>query len=264
MATRLTALVGRGWRVIATGIAFTTFGLGGLALWLVYFPWLDLRVRDASRKSRLARAMVRRTFAIFVEWMRVLGILDYRVDGAEKLKREGLLILANHPTLIDVVFLVSLVDNADCVVNARRARNPFMRGPIGAANYISNDSGAGLVENCIRSLRDGGNLLIFPEGTRTPEDGTVRLQRGAANIAVRGRVAVTPVLIDCTPRSLTKGLPWWRVPPSRMRFSIEVRDDIAVQPFLDAAHGEPALASRRLTDHLQNYFATEKPAHAGA
>ena len=106
--------------------------------------------------------------------------------------------------------------------------------------------------------------MIFPEGTRTPLDGRLRMQRGAANIAVRGGIDVTPVLIDCTPRSRTKGLPWWRVPRSRMQFSIEGRDDIAVAPFLAAAGDEYALAARRLTDHLQTYFETEKPAHAGA
>ena len=258
------ATLGRGWRVIATGIAFCSFGLGGLLLRLIYFPLLDLFVRDATRKSRLARTMVRRSFAAFIEWMRVLGILRYRVVGAERLRRGGLLILANHPTLIDVVFLVSLVDNADCVVKARLARNPFTRGPVRAADYLCNDSGADLIEDCIRSLRAGGNLVIFPEGTRTPLDGSMRLQRGAANVAVRGGIDVTPVLIDCSPRSLTKGLPWWRVPRAPMQFCIEVRDDIAVAPFLAAAGSENALAARRLTDHLQTYFETEKPAHAGA
>ncbi len=260
----MTYRIERGWRIVVTGIAFSSFGLGGLLLRLICFPLLELGVRDAPRKARLARAMVRTSFAAFIEWMRLLGILRYSITGAEKLRRDGLLILANHPTLIDVVFLVSLVENADCVVKARLARNPFTRGPVRAANYLCNDSGADLIADCIRSLHGGSNLVIFPEGTRTPLDGRLRMQRGAANIAVRGGIDVTPVLIDCTPRSLTKGLPWWRVPRSRMQFSIEVRDDIAVAPFLAAAGDEYALAARRLTDHLQTYFETEKPAHAGA
>ena len=254
----------RSLRVVTTGISFATFGIGGLLLRLVCFPALDLFVRDADRKARLARGLVQRSFGFFIEFMRVMRVLDYRVLGAERLQREGLLILANHPTLLDVVFLVSQVPNADCVVNARRAANPFTRGPIRAARYISNDSGAGLIDDCITSLRAGSNLLIFPEGTRTALDGIVKLQRGAANIAVRGERDVTPVLIECTPRSLTKGLPWWKVPPTRMKFTIEVREDIPVRPFIDEAGGEAALAARRLTDHLRNYFQTEKPAHAGA
>ncbi len=259
----MSAGLDRAWRVIATGIAFSAFGIGGLLLRLVYFPWLDLSVRDPQCKARRARAMVQRSFAGHIELMRALGILRYRIIGAEKLRRDGLLILANHPTLIDVVFLISLVPNADCVVKARLARNPFTRGPVRAAHYICNDSGAGLIEDCIRSLHGGSNLVIFPEGTRTPLDGALRLQRGAANIAVRGGIDVTPVLIDCRPRSLTKGLPWWQVPVTRMQFTIDVRDDIAVQPFLDASNGECALAARHLTAHLHSFFETERPAHAG-
>src|SRR5690606_22468791 len=111
----------RGLRAITTGISFATFGIGGLLLRPVSFPALDLFVRDADRKARLARELVRRSFAFFIEMMRMMRVLDYRLIGAERLQREGLLILANHPTLLDVVFLISQIPNADCVVNARRA-----------------------------------------------------------------------------------------------------------------------------------------------
>ncbi len=231
---------------------------------LAYFPLLQLLVRQREAQTRKARLAVHYTFKLFIELMRVLGILRYEIRGIEKLQRPGLLILANHPTLIDVVFLISLVPDADCVVKASLARNPFTRGPVRATNYICNDSGAGLIEDCIASIQTGHNLIIFPEGTRTPVNGPMKLQRGAANIATRGPCNITPVTIRCEPLSLTKGLPWWKVPPRRMQFTIEVKDDIAVQPFLDQSQNEPALAARQLTDYLHNYFSTENQAHAGA
>ncbi|MBL8508317.1 MAG: 1-acyl-sn-glycerol-3-phosphate acyltransferase, partial [Chitinimonas sp.] len=168
-------LLDRGWRVIATAIAFSSFGLGGLLLRLVYFPLLQLIVRERARQTRLARLSIHHTFRLFIELMRVLGILRYEIVGAERLRRPGLLILANHPTLIDVVFLISLVPNADCVVKAALARNPFTRGPVRATGYICNDSGAGLVEDCVASVHAGNNLIIFPEGTRTPVAGPMKL-----------------------------------------------------------------------------------------
>ena len=84
-------------------------------------------------------------------------------DSLERLDRNGLLVLANHPTLVDVVLLVSRLPNADCVVKSRLANNPFTRGPVRATVYICNDNGAGLVDDCIASVRSGHNLLIFPE-----------------------------------------------------------------------------------------------------
>ncbi|MFC4160456.1 lysophospholipid acyltransferase family protein [Chitinimonas lacunae] len=255
----------RYWRVIATAIAFSTFGLGGLLLRLVYFPLLQWLVRQPARRATLSRRAVHRAFRLFIELMRVLGILRYRIEGVERLQRPGLLILANHPTLIDVVFLISLVSNADCVVKASLARNPFTRGPVRATGYICNDSGVGLVEDCIASVRAGSNLIIFPEGTRSVPGQPLRLQRGAANIAVRGQLPITPVRIRCEPPSLTKGLPWWQVPPRRMQFTIVVEDDIAIEPFLDRPDGE-ALAARELTRYLTDYFSpsTETTTHADA
>lgn len=252
-------------RLLGTGFSFLVFGIGGLLLRLVYFPLLRLLVRDTSRQARYARLAIHYAFRWFVNLMRAVGVLEYRIEGIERLQRPGLLILANHPTLIDVVFLISLVPNANCVVKGSLARNPFTRGPVAATNYICNTAGgAELVADCIASLEAGDNLIIFPEGTRTPVNGEMKLQRGAANIAVRGVRNITPVVIRCEPLSLTKGLPWWRIPPSRMQFSIEVRDDIPIAPFLEAAQHESALAARHLTDYLHRYFSTEALAHAGS
>ncbi len=243
------------WRVFATGLSFASFGVGGVLLRVLAFPMLNLLVREHARRGSIARAIIRRSFAMFIEWMRLLGVLSYQIDGRERLQRQGLLVLANHPTLIDVVFLVALVPDADCIVKSRLAHNPFTRGPIRASGYLCNDSGSGLVEDCIASLRSGKNLLIFPEGTRSPPDGLGKFQRGAANIAVRNECDVTPVLIRCTPPTLGKGLPWYRVPSRRFHVSIQVLQDIPCAPFRDGA-SDP-LAARRLTDYLTRYFQME-------
>jgi 1-acyl-sn-glycerol-3-phosphate acyltransferase len=186
--------------------------------------------------------------------MHRLGVLTYEIHGADRLARNGLLILANHPTLIDVVLLISLIPNADCVVKSRLARNPFTRGPIKASGYVSNDSGEGLIDDCIASVRSGKNLVIFPEGTRTPRDGGRHLQRGAAYIALRGALNVTPVVIRCSPPTLSKGEPWYRIPSRRFHMTVEVGADLPVVPFLSGS--TEAIAARRLTRHLLDYFNT--------
>jgi 1-acyl-sn-glycerol-3-phosphate acyltransferase len=245
----------RGWRIVRTGFAFAMFGIGGLLFRLLYFPLLALCVWwPRARRQRMARWAVQQSFRGFVWLMRVLGLLEYRIHGRERLAREGLLVLANHPTLIDVVFLISMTPNATCVVKPAVERNPFMRGPVRATGYLANHSGAALVEDCIATLQAGSNLIIFPEGTRTPVAGPQRLQRGAANIAVRGLRNITPVTIRVQPSSLTKGLPWWRVPDRPMQFTLVVHEDLAVQPFLVQADGQEAVAARQLTAHLANLF----------
>ncbi|MCX7564275.1 lysophospholipid acyltransferase family protein [Xanthomonadaceae bacterium XH05] len=245
--------VNRAWRVVATGLSFLAFGVGGLLLGVFVFPSLRLVLRDRDACRRVSRRLVQRSFRCHVELMRVLGVLTYELRGVERLRDRGLLVLANHPTLIDVVFLVSLMDNADCIVKSSLMRNPFMRGPLLACGYIFNDDGAGLIDDCIASLHARSNLVIFPEGTRTRRGAPVRLQRGAANIAVRGSVDVTPVRISCEPMTLGKGERWYRVPPHRFHYSLEVGENIPVAAFRDAGQGS-AVVARRLTDYLTQYF----------
>ncbi len=253
--------LGRYWRVCATGISFATFGVGGLVLRVLVFPLLHLLVWQRARRVLAARAVIRMAFRTFVGLMRGLGVLRYEIVGLEKLERGGLLILANHPTLIDTVFLMAFVKRADCIVKSHLWNNPFTSGPVRAAGYISNESGAELMDECIASLRAGNNLIIFPEGTRTPANGAIVLKRGAANIAVRGARSVTPVLIACEPPTLGKGDKWWHVPPRLAQFRIEVKEDIDIGAFTSAGTSE-VMAVRHLTDHLQRFFTGEYQGHA--
>jgi 1-acyl-sn-glycerol-3-phosphate acyltransferase len=255
------------WRLFATAVSFTCFGLGGLLLWIVVFPVLSLFVRDRGRLSVTARWIINRAFQAFVALMHTLGIFTYETHGLNKLKRRGLLILSNHPSLIDVVFLISFIDHADCVVKAALAENPFTRGAVLSAGFICNDAGPGMVEDCIASLHAGNNLIIFPEGTRTPVAGfPAKLQRGASHLAVRGKVNITPVLIRCSQSMLAKGVPWWRIPPRRPHFRIDVHDDMPVAALVESCASD-ALAARHLTEHLIDYFSVETrsdPRHASA
>jgi 1-acyl-sn-glycerol-3-phosphate acyltransferase len=249
------------WRVFATGLSFVVFGVGGVLLRVLVFPLLNVFVLKPQRRVIAARTIIRRAFRAYVDLMRLLGVLRYEVRGLEKLERGGLLILANHPTLIDTVFLMAFVKNADCIVKSALWNNPFTGGPVRAAGYIRNDIGAGLVADCIASLERGNNLIVFPEGTRTPADGVISMKRGAANIAVRGVRDMTPVLIRCEPATLGKGEKWWRVPPRRVLIQIDVQDDLAIAKFTDNGVSE-VLAARQLTEFLQDYFTGKCQSHA--
>jgi len=249
------------WRVFATGLSFVMFGIGGVVLRVLVFPLLNVFVLQPQQRVVAARAIIRLAFRAYVDLMRLLGVLRYQIRGLEKLERGGLLILANHPTLIDTVFLMAFVKNADCIVKSALWNNPFTRGPVRAAGYIRNDIGAGLVADCIATLERGNNLIVFPEGTRTPGNGVISMKRGAANIAVRGARDMTPVLIRCEPATLGKGEKWWRVPPRRVLIQIDVQDDLAIARFTDNGVSE-VLAARQLTEFLQDYFTGKCQSHA--
>lgn len=240
------------WRLIATAICFAAFGLGCVLL-LIVFPMLRLVIRNQAARSRQSKAVIHCAFQCFIGLMHGLGVLRFEIIGRERLNRTGLLVLANHPSLIDTVFLIALVQHADCIVKAGLRSNLFTRGPINAAGYICNDYGDELIGDCIASLRSGNNLIIFPEGTRTPPSGQIHLKRGAAHIALRAQSNITPVVITCQPKTLGKHEKWWQIPPKLVRFRIEVQEDIQIEQFMSARH---------LTSHLQTYFSERSEPHA--
>lgn len=247
----------RCWRVLATGLCFAAFGFGSMLLGAFVFPLLRLVIRHRERRVQVARQLIRLTFRGFIRLMRGTGVLSVEVQGVDRLGGGGRLILANHPTLIDVVLLMALVERGDCVVKGALSRNPITSGPVRAAGFVFNDDGGeDLLQDCLRSVRGGSNLIIFPEGTRS-RTGPLRLQRGAARIAVHGEVDITPVRIHCVPFTLAKGESWWRVPLQRAHIRIEVGEPIVVSPFIEAAPNL-ALAARRLNQHLTAYFSKER------
>jgi 1-acyl-sn-glycerol-3-phosphate acyltransferase len=131
------------------------------------------------------------------------------------------------------------------------------RGTVRAAGFVfNNDGGEELLADCVRSVNAGNNLIIFPEGTRTRRAEPLRLQRGAARVAVHGALDITPVRIRCTPATLAKGEKWYEVPARRPHFCLEVDAPIPVSGFISGAPNA-ALAARRLNAHLTDYFSRE-------
>lgn len=251
------------WRIGGTGLSFAIFGIGGLLLHICVFPLINLFVREPNRRIDIARRTIQLAFRGFVELMRLLGVLRYDITGLERLDRNGLLILANHPTLIDTVFLMAFVKHADCIVKEALWHNPFMRGTIRAAGYVSNHGGPALIDACINAISNGGNLIVFPEGTRSTPGTPFHFQRGAANIAVRGLCDITPVIIHCRPPTLGKHEKWWQVPPTIAHFRIDIQPDIAVASIVRQADNT-TLAARHLTAYLEDYFTKAYQGHAAA
>lgn len=243
------------WRLIATAASFVLFGLGGLCLRLLVFPLLAWLPGDAQAHRLRARRTVGRLFWFFIRFMARTGVLTYQIDGAEKIGRPGQMIIANHPSLIDVVFLIGLVRDANCVVKQSLWENPFTRGPLRSTQYISNDGSMDMLDAASDALQDGQSLIVFPEGTRTRPGQPPAFHRGAAAIALRGAKILTPVTIKVSPTTLTKAEPWYRIPQRRVHFSFHVGADIDPQAF--AALGPAPQASRRLNDFLHHYYIKE-------
>lgn len=256
------------WRIAATGLCFAAFGIGAVVLGLTVSPLLRMSSLDRGtglRRVRLATSFAMRT-AIYT--MRGLGLLTFDIRHAERLRAGGQLVVANHPTLIDVVFLIGFIPGVDCIVKDSLWRNPFLRWPVACAGYLSNSgrpgaAGESLVAECAAALAAGRSLVIFPEGTRTVPGAVPELRRGAAQIALAAGVDLRPVTITCTPPTLFKNNPWYRVPERTPHWQLDVGEPIRIAGFQDGA-STTARAARRLTQAIALHFGAHVAVETGA
>jgi 1-acyl-sn-glycerol-3-phosphate acyltransferase len=250
------ALINRGWRLIGTGVSFTVFGIGGLILVVFIFPAIWLFSRDEETRARRSRAMVSLSFRRFLWMMHGLGVFDFDVDPACRAAcrgDNGLIVVANHPTLIDVVQLLAEIPHGNCIVKKALWGNFFLGGVMRATSYISNDNSDELVPACVEVLERGETLVIFPEATRTVPGQPMRLRRGAARVALAAVVPIQMVHIGCSPSTLTKAEHWFEIPKRRPCLRMRVGDRLDIGAF--ARDGEePSMASRRLTELMLSKF----------
>lgn len=246
------------WRIVATGLCFSLFGLGGLVLSLTVLPLQRLIYKDTQQQKQIARLTVHYAFRFFTNTMRLVGAFTLKIEGAEKLSQlKGKVVIANHPSLIDVVILIAQIKNADCVVKNHLFKNPFIRGVITASGYISNSDPDQLINDCSQSLASGNNLVIFPEGTRTTPNTPLKLQRGFANIALRSNADLVFILIDVNPSTLTKDNVWYNVPDRRFTFLMQVKQNISIAPYQQQFGENTTKAVRQLSRDIGALFKKE-------
>jgi 1-acyl-sn-glycerol-3-phosphate acyltransferase len=242
-------------RVVASGLCFAVFGLACMLLSLSVFPLIRLTAPDAVTTRRRVRQCVCYGYRFIIGMGRRLGVISYELHGGERLAAPGQLVVANHPSLIDVLFIGARMPQVDCIVKAALLRNPFLGAPLRWADYIPNGAPEHLIEDCVATLRAGNSLLVFPEGTRSVPGQPLQLKRGAAHIALAAGVDLLPVTIVCHPSSLTKTDVWYRVPRRRPHWRVVVGAPIRVAELCVAGESE-SRAARRVTAHLAEYFSS--------
>jgi 1-acyl-sn-glycerol-3-phosphate acyltransferase len=259
--------LGRSWRFVATALAFAIFGLAAVVGNALYFVPVRFLVPRGATRRRFARAGIRVAFRAFLRALLVLGVVKLELDreGLARLAGTGAVIVANHPTLLDVLVLLAYVEQAGCVVKQSLWRNPFIAIPLTAADYIPSKNPQQLLRDCDVALRRGEPLVIFPEATRSVPGEPLRLHRGAATIALESDTELKVVHFSCEPVLLPKDEPWYRIPVRRPCLAARVGASVRARDF-QGAGANRSVAARHLTLALHHELSKEirLDARAGA
>lgn len=210
----------------AGGILY--WGVFGLLFTLAAFPlWLILPCR---RGRCLGRTLLHLAFRVFVRYLRATGLVYADLDSLQPLRdrKDPVIIAPNHTSLWDAVFVISCLPQPICIMKESILCNPFLGGGARLAGYIPNGSSSRLIREASEALSDGGQLLLFPEGTRTRHEArwTNPIKGGCALIARHADVPVLPVFIRSNTRFLEKGWPLWKRPEFPIRMSFELGEEL--------------------------------------
>jgi len=223
---------------------------------LTAMPLLGLLPGTKKEKEIRSQRAIHFLARFYLRVVEILQVGRFEATGASKLRQPGQLIVANHPSLLDVILLISLMPQADCVIKGRYLHHPLTGSAARGAGFIPNWEGPNLVDECAERLIQGRSVIIFPEGTRSPVGRLGRFARGAAHIALRSGRDPVPVTIRCDPATLYHGRAWWDVPHRMFTLSAQVGDPLLVKEHVAPAMS-PALAARALTRGLREHFEAE-------
>ncbi len=197
--------------------------IGGVSLLWNVAALLIYPVLPRERGLVLGRTVISKVYRVFWllgEWT---GLL--RVDAAaiDSVKDEGgLIIVSNHPTVFDALLVVSRLPKSACLMKANLMRSPFLGPGAKLAGYIRNDTVVGTVRSCVKDLKRGGQLVLFPEGTRTSQHPINPFRPGVTLIAKLAKAPIQTVFIDTDSPYSGKGWPMWKLPPLPVVFTLRM------------------------------------------
>ena len=200
-------------------------GLGGLAAMCIlglpvmfFFSCLP-----KGQRSLLGRMAIALGFKVYLRYLRIFCFV--RLEAADLRSIENkrpLIIVANHPSLLDAVMLLSWLPYGVCVMKAAVSKNILFGAAARVSGYITNESPKSLVQHACDALETGSQLLIFPESTRTTLFPVNPFAKTAAMIAARSGVSIQTVQIEFSTPYLGKIWPLFRRPSLPLRISVKL------------------------------------------
>jgi 1-acyl-sn-glycerol-3-phosphate acyltransferase len=165
-------------------MSFFVFGLCSIFLVFPIMPVALLLFRPIENFQTRVRRLVSAFFRLFISMMYFMGIVEFEApERGFFWNLKSKIIVANHPSLLDIVMIISLIPNADVIVQGYLTKT-ILRGVVRRLYILNTLNFDELVAACKESLAKGNCLVIFPEGTRTRRNEKMYLKKGAARISL--------------------------------------------------------------------------------
>jgi 1-acyl-sn-glycerol-3-phosphate acyltransferase len=202
--------------------------------------------------ERIGRFMIMAGFRWFLFVMRATRVMRVDLRPLDALRGDGGIVIApNHPTMLDAVLILSRLPRVVCITKASLWGSWTLGGGIRMAGYMPNDAPLPMIRRAGQAVREGAQLLIFPEGSRTANKPVDPLHRSFALMARAGGAPVQAVLIETDSLYLSRGWPLFRRPELPLVYRVRLGDRFEVGDDVDAC-----------VARLQRHFREELTARA--
>jgi 1-acyl-sn-glycerol-3-phosphate acyltransferase len=184
--------------------------------------------------------------AVSADWGRTIirwsSIWRIVVTGQEHLvKGKHYIVVANHQSMLDILAVCAgLPVNFKFLAKRELFQIPFMGWAMAAAGYIpvdraSHRSGREAMQRITRKLNKGVSVLLFPEGTRSPDGKIHAFKMGAFKLARDNKVEILPVVVDGTGQALPKKS--WLI-KKKSTFIVSIGKPVSFDDFADSSMEE--------------------------
>jgi 1-acyl-sn-glycerol-3-phosphate acyltransferase len=206
------------------GFFFVVGLLGAVELgWLIPALILERTLPEGAAR-RIGRGTISFVFRLYFRITRACGVLVVDASEIDAIDpAEAMIIAPNHPSGLDALIIASRLPQLNCVMKASMLDNVFLGAGARLAGYIRDDGRRRLFRSAIDELRAGGQVIIFPEGSRTLAAPVNHLNGGLVLMAKVARVPIQTVIVETDTPFLSKGWSVLRPPPHMpMRYRLRL------------------------------------------
>lgn len=226
---------------IVTLICWAWFTLG----FILFFSWRYIAYALIVKDPELAFQRLNcKFYRIFFQLVR-LTAPRHRLEIADEVAAiRSAVIVCNHLSYLDPLLLISIFERQRTIVKTRFFSMPIFGWIISRAGYLPATSEGGLAKLTVRQLETmgaylegGGNLFVFPEGTRSRNGKIGKLNTGAFKIARMYKAPIYVLEIRNTDTLFT---------PGKFLFNTRIKNTISVEIIdrimPDYQHHQPSIA----------------------
>jgi 1-acyl-sn-glycerol-3-phosphate acyltransferase len=235
----------RGYEIIAMYLGWVVFGF--VCFLSSAFGGVMFHLLPRKYGTALGQRIVTRAFRIFLGYSSMTGLVKCDLSALDALKGEqGLVLAPNHPSMLDAVLVISRLPRVTCIMKAALWDNIVLGGGSRLAGYVRNDSQSNMVRSSVKALQEGGQVLIFPEGTRTVATPVNEFRGAIALIAKKSQVPVQTIFIESNTAFLGKHWPPLKMPAFPLQYKVRL-----------GKRFECGADHKAFLMDLENYFRTE-------